>query len=108
MKQYHYSKEEQSEIDSQVHYYLGRVLYEGALDFDAAVSELETAVRLDPGNAGAYYHLGQAIREQIEKNKMKRVEDVLQIYLSKGAPLGHEDEIREYLHVRLKQGKQMR
>ena len=73
---------------AETHYHLGRVLCEGELDFDRAVSELEEAVRLDPENIRAHYHLGQAIRQQIERNKFKRAEEVLRIYLMKGAPSG--------------------
>ena len=51
----------------------------------------------------AHYHLGQAIRQQIERNKFKRAEEVLRIYLMKGAPLGHEDEVREFLGSRKRQ-----
>lgn len=87
----------------EARYHLGRVLFEGELDFDRAVSELEVAVRLDPENISAHYYLGQAIREQIERNKFKRAEEVLRIYLMKGAPMGHEDEVREFLGSRKRQ-----
>ena len=95
-----YTSEELQEILKEAHYHLGRVLYEGELDFDRAVSELESAVAMDPENTPALYHLGQAIRLQVEHNKLKRAEEVLRTYLVKGAPLGHEDEVREYLGSR--------
>jgi len=98
-----YNPQEMQALLAETHYHLGRVLCEGELDFDRAVSELEEAVRLDPDNIRAHYHLGQAIRQQIERNKFKRAEEVLRIYLMKGAPLGHEDEVREFLGSRKRQ-----
>ncbi len=97
-----YTPEALQGILAAAHFHLGRVLYEGELDFDRAVSELELAVRLDPENIEALYHLGQAIREQVERNKLKRAEEVLRAYLLKGAPLGHEDQVREFLGSRRK------
>jgi len=98
-----YKQQELQSLLAEAKYHLGRVLCEGELDFDRAVSELEEAVRLDPENVAAYYYLGRAIREQIERNKYKRAEEVLRIYLMKGAPLGHEDEVREFLGSRKRQ-----
>ena len=95
-----YSTEEVQGLLAEAKYPLGRVLCEGELDFDRAVSELEEAIRLDPANISAHYYLGQAIREQVERNKLKRAEELLRIYLMKGAPLGHEDEVRDFLGSR--------
>ena len=95
-----YSSQEVQGLLAEARYHLGRVLFEGELDFDRAVSELEEAIRLDPANISAHYYLGQAIREQVERNKLKRAEEVLLIYLLKGAPLGHEDQVREFLGSR--------
>jgi hypothetical protein len=99
-----YTPEALSGIEAEAHYHLGRVLCEGELDFDGAVSELEQAVAMDPQNVPALYHLGQAIRAQVERNKLKRVEELLRDYLFKGAPLGHEDEVREFLGSRRQTG----
>jgi hypothetical protein len=63
-----YTREALKEIEAEAHYHLGRVLYEGELNFDGAVSELEQAVWMDPQNVAALYHLGQAIRAQVERN----------------------------------------
>jgi tetratricopeptide (TPR) repeat protein len=100
MLQEKYTSDELKEILKEAHYHLGRVLYEGELDYDRAVSELEQAVRDDPENTAALYHLGQAIRAQVERNKLRRAEEVLREYLVKGAPIGHEDEVREFLGSR--------
>lgn len=97
-----YTPDELKDILKQAHYHLGRVLYQGGLDFDQAVSELEQAVRMDPDNIAALYHLGQAIREQVERSTLKRAEDVLRTYLLRGAPLGNEDQVREFLGSREK------
>lgn len=98
-----YQPEELRGLLAEARYHLGRVLYEGELDFDRAVSELEEAVRLDPENICAHYYLGQAIREQIERNIYKRAEEALRVYLLKGAPMGHEEEVREFLGSRKRQ-----
>lgn len=98
-----YNSEELRGLLAEARYHLGRVLYEGELDFDRAVSELEEAVRLDPENICAHYFLGQAIREQIERNTYKRAEEALRIYLMKGAPMGHEEEVRKFLGSRKRQ-----
>src|SRR4051794_29814279 len=57
-----YSDDERTVLLAEARYHLGRVLYEGELDFNRAVSELEEAIALDPSNIEAYYHLGKAIR----------------------------------------------
>ena len=54
-----YKPQEIQALLAEAHYHLGRVLCEGELDFDRAVSELEEAVRLDPENIRAYYYLGR-------------------------------------------------
>lgn len=95
-----YSDAELRELVGEAKFHLGRVLYEGELSFDRAVSELEEAVELDPDNTPAYYYLGQAIRAQVERNTLKRAENALRRYLERGAPLGHEDEVREFLGSR--------
>ena len=81
-------------------YHLGRVRYEGKRDFDGAVSALEQAVDLDPDNIPAYYYLGQAIVEQVKRNKLTRARNLLRHYLTHGAPVGHEDEVREFIGAR--------
>lgn len=95
-----YTNEELEALKAEATYHLGRVLLLGELDFNGAVARLEQAVSLDPSNVSAYYYLGQAIREQVERNTLKRAEDVWRSYLTRGAPLGHEDEVREFLGSR--------
>ena len=92
-----YTDQELDALLAEAAFHLGCVLLEGEFDFDRAVSELEEAVRLDRDNVPAYYYLGRAIQIQVERNTLKRAEDVLRTYLLQGAPLGHEDEVREFL-----------
>jgi tetratricopeptide (TPR) repeat protein len=98
-----YRDDEITGLVAEAKYHLGKVLCEGELDFDRAVSELEEALRLDPGDIRAHYFLGRAIREQVERNRFRRAKEVLRRYLLEGAPLGHEDEVRLFLGSR-KQG----
>jgi len=85
------------------HYQLGRALFASGRDFGGSVSELQQAVKLAPENARAYYYLGQAIRWIADHETTARAVEALQNYLAKGAPLGHEDEVREFLGSRKKQ-----
>ena len=98
-----YTDKELNALLAEATYHLGRVLFMGEFDFDRAVSELDEAVRLDPDNLPAHYYLGQAIRTQVERNMLKRAEDALWTYVSHGAPLGHEDEVRKFLGSRRSQ-----
>ncbi len=82
------------------HYYLGRALFESKSDWAQAVSELRQAIEQDPDSAAAYYYLGQAIRMLVERETLVQAEQALQIYLEKGAPLGHEDEVEMFLASR--------
>jgi tetratricopeptide (TPR) repeat protein len=82
------------------HYQFGRALFVSKADYSGAVSSLTEAVRLDPGNARAYYYLGQAIRAMVETNILAKAAGALTSYLERGAPLGHEDEVREFLGAR--------
>ena len=100
MIQAQYTPEELQEIVKEARYHLGVTLYKSEINFDQAVSELETALREDPENTALLYHLGQAIRLQIERNKLRQAKDLLQRYLLGGAPIGHEDEVRRFLGYR--------
>ena len=107
-----YTDEELSALLAEASFHLGRVLYliesdvsADKADFSRAVSELEEAVELGPDNVQAYYYLGQAIRAQVERNILKRAEDALRTYLVRGAPLGHEDSVREFLGSRMQAEK---
>jgi tetratricopeptide (TPR) repeat protein len=95
-----YTDDERTALLAEARYHLGRVLYEGELDFNRAVSELEEAVALDPTNIAAHYHLGKAIRILVDRNMLQRAADVLKRYLLAGAPLGHEEEVRAFLGTR--------
>jgi tetratricopeptide (TPR) repeat protein len=98
-----HTPEELDEIVQEATYHLGKTLYEEGKDYDRAVSLLGEATRNDPQNVHALYYYGQAIRAQVEYNTLKRAEDALRAYIQKGAPLGHEDEVRQFLGMR-KQG----
>ncbi len=95
-----YTPEELQDILKEATYYLGKVLYEEGKDYDRAVSLLADTVRMDPENVPALYYYGQAIRAQVEYNTLRRAEDALRAYIEKGAPLGHEDEVRQFLDAR--------
>lgn len=103
-----YEDKEIQALQAEATYHLGRVLYEGELDFDRAVSQLEEAIRLDPGNIAAHYYLGRAIQEQIARNTSRRAEEALRYYLLNGAPLGHEDEVRGLIGSRQRAGQSSR
>src|SRR4051812_40571875 len=95
-----HSSEELEEIVNEAIYHLGKTLYEEGKDYDRAVSLLGEAVQGDAQNVHALYYYGQAIRAQVEFNTLKRAEDALRAYIQKGAPLGHEDEVRQFLGMR--------
>jgi len=96
-----YTNEELNALLAEASFHLGRVLLlKSEPNLDRAVSALQEAVQLDADNVRAYYYLGQAIRAQVERNILKRAEDAWRTYLSRGAPLGHEDEVREFLGSR--------
>ena len=95
-----YTPEELQDILKEATYHLGKVLYEEGKDYDRAVSLLADAVRMDPENVPALYYYGQAIRAQVEYNTLKRAEEALRAYIQRGAPLGHEDEVRQFLDAR--------
>ena len=88
----------------EAHYQLGRVLYEHGTDFTRAVSSLDRAVTLEPDNARALYYLGQAIRQMVENETLVKAAKVFKEYLAMGAPLGHEDDVREFIGSRGKPG----
>lgn len=101
------ARELEKDPNAQSHYYearyqLGRVLFESERDFSRAVSELTEATTKDTKNVRAFYYLGQAIREMVERETLAKAEAALQTYLVEGAPLGHEDEVREFLGSRKK------
>lgn len=102
-----YTDEELKALLAEATFHLGRILFlresgrsADEADFSRAVSELEESVDLDADNVHAYYYLGQAIRAQVECNILKRAENALRTYLVRGAPLGHEDNVREFLGSR--------
>jgi uncharacterized caspase-like protein len=83
----------------EAHYQLGRVLFESGKDFTRAVSELDKAV-IEGGDARAFYYLGQAIRQMVERETLTKAEEALKTYLAMGAPLGRENDVREFLGSR--------
>jgi tetratricopeptide (TPR) repeat protein len=95
-----HTPEELQAIHQEATYHLGKTLYEEGQDFDRAVSLLGEATRNDPDNVHALYYYGQAIRAQVEYNTLKRAEDALRAYIQRGAPLGHEDSVRQFLGAR--------
>jgi len=88
------------ELQRQARYHLGRMLFEHQRELGKAVEELHKAKRQDSDDACVYFYLGQAIRALVERESLVDAADALQTYLDKGAPLGHENEIREFLKSR--------
>lgn len=86
---------------TEAHYYLGRILFACKLDLTRAISELRKATEGDPDNIRAYYYLGQAIRLLVERETLAKAEEALRKYLTHGAPLGHKEEVEEFLNSRL-------
>ena len=95
-----HTPEELQAIMDEANYQLGKVLFEEGNDYNRAVSLLGESVANDPQNVHALYYYGQAIRAQVEFDALKRAEDALRTYLEKGAPLGHEEEVRQFLMSR--------
>lgn len=96
-----YGDEKLQALLSDAYFQMGKVLYMSE-DYDRAVSFLGDAVQRDPQNIAAHYYLGQAIRALVENNFLKRAEAALRTYLEQGAPIGHEDEVRQFLGTRQK------
>ncbi|MCU0963724.1 MAG: caspase family protein [Burkholderiaceae bacterium] len=81
-------------------YQLGRVLFESGENYTRAVAQLGEAIKRDPDNARAFFYHGQAIRRMVGVETLARAEQSFAVYLSHGAPLGHEDEVRDFLRER--------
>jgi hypothetical protein len=97
-----YSEEGLRELQADALFHLGRVLYEQAVAsedgwFDPAVDALQKSVTLVFGNSAAYFYLGKAIRAMIERKFQRRADEALRTYLAHGAPIGHEEEVRQLL-----------
>jgi uncharacterized caspase-like protein len=88
------------EIAPQISYHLGRLLLASQQDYSRAVSELRSATRKDPDNGRAFYYLGRAIREMVQRETLAEVEDAFSAYLNFGAPVGHRSEVVEFLRQR--------
>jgi tetratricopeptide (TPR) repeat protein len=84
----------------EARFQLGRVLYKSSRDLGRAVSELELVLKKDPDSPAALYYYGQAIRAMVERETLTEAQKALRRYLEKGAPLGHEDEVRQFLGSR--------
>jgi tetratricopeptide (TPR) repeat protein len=100
MIQEQYTSEEVQHILKDAYYQLGKCYFEKGADIDQAVSMLGKALQMDPDNIPVQYYLGQAIRIQVERDYLRRAADYLRSYLYKGAPLGKEDEVRQFLGTR--------
>ena len=66
------------------------------------MSELNEAIKLDPENGNSYYYLGKAILSMIEYETLAKSKNAFKKYLAKGAPLGHEEEVRKDLGTSIK------
>lgn len=100
MIQQNYTSEELQALITEASFQLGKILYAEGRDYARAVSLLADTVEQEPHNSAAHYFLGQAIRGQIEQDMYRRAEQALRTYLEQGAPIGHEEEVREFLRIR--------
>jgi len=90
---------------AETHYQLGRILYESfesESDLNRAISHLSQATNQDPDNIRAFYYHGQALHTLVERTTLADAHKALLTYLARGAPLGHEDEVRSILGARQK------
>ena len=85
------------EIPPDIHYHLGRALFEVGSNLSGAVSELRLATSAEPANARAQLYLGQAIRALVERETLIEARQALQRYLDAGAPAGRAAEVRSFL-----------
>lgn len=115
----------QANQDPEMHYQLGRVLFEWNndpnkaiaeakqdpemhyqpkrewdSDLDKAILELNEAIKAEKDNAAAYYFLAKAIRARVERETLVDAENAFQQYLTLGAPLGHYAEVEAFLRSR--------
>jgi uncharacterized caspase-like protein/TolA-binding protein len=84
----------------EAYYWLGRVLYESKQDPAWAVSELRLATQQNPDNIAAHYYLAKSLRALVEQEILTEAERAYQTYLNAGSPLGHQEEIEEFLKSR--------
>jgi tetratricopeptide (TPR) repeat protein len=85
------------EVQRQARYHLGRLLYEQKTELGKAVEELRKARDQDPTDARVQYYLGQSIRSLVERENLREAQLALQAYLDKGAPLGHKEEVQQFV-----------
>jgi len=72
--------------------HLGRVLLHSGRDRARAVSECRLATERDPELTAAWFWLGRAISELIERETSTQASEALRTYLARGAPLGRRAE----------------
>jgi predicted Zn-dependent protease len=84
----------------QVYYHTGRLLYEAKEELGTAVDKLKRAAEEADDDPRLQYYLGQSLRTLVERENLKEAAEALRRYLEAGAPLGHEDEVREFLSSR--------
>jgi serine/threonine-protein kinase len=60
----HWTARDAKSLSSGASRLLGQILYENKRDYEGAVNALRQAIRLNPKNADAYYHLGRVLNRQ--------------------------------------------
>jgi tetratricopeptide (TPR) repeat protein len=73
--------------------HLGRVLLASGRDRARAVSECRLATGRDPELVAAWFWLGRAIAELVERETAAEASAALRTYLARGAPLGRRSEV---------------
>jgi len=86
----------------EVHYWLGRVLYESSRDPARTVSELRFAAQQNSTNIAVHYYLGQALRSLMKQEFMAEAEEAFNTYLNTDSPLplGHRKDLQEFFKER--------
>ena len=85
--------------EAQAHLHLGRVLLTSGQDRERAVSECRLATVQDPELAAAWFWLGRAITDLVQRESTAEASTALREYLARGAPLGRRDEVMKLLTV---------
>jgi cytochrome c-type biogenesis protein CcmH/NrfG len=85
--------------EARARLHLGRVLLDSGRDRARAVSECRLATQRDPQLVEAWYWLGRAIAELIERETAAEATDALRTYLRRGAPIGRRSEVAHRLNA---------
>lgn len=69
----------------------------------AVANYLRNAIDYDPANTPAYYYLGKAILGLVKDESFKTAAEIYNQYLAAGAPIGHREEVQEFINSQNKE-----